>query len=98
MTTAAAGHAAAFPAGADRGVRVPAASDVVGALRVLELAGAPSLVDVRAQYHRLARLHHPRTRSARADEARAAGAALDDLTEALELLERHHLPLDAPPR
>jgi hypothetical protein len=75
--------------------RVPAASDVQGALRVLELSGTPSLVEVRAQYARLARRYHPRTLDDNADDAHAARVVGDALTEALELLEEHLLPLPA---
>ena len=73
--------------------RVPAASDVQGALRVLELSGTPSLSEVRAQYARLARRYHPRTLNDGADDAHAARVVVDALTEALEILEEHLLPL-----
>jgi hypothetical protein len=77
--------------------RVPAASDVQGALRVLELDGQPSLAAVRAQYQRLARHYHPRTVSGPPDEAHAARVVVEALTEALEILEEHLLPLPASP-
>jgi hypothetical protein len=75
--------------------RVPAASDVQGALRVLELSGTPSLQQVRAQYALLARRYHPRTLDDDHDDAHAARVVVDALTEALELLEEHLLPLPA---
>jgi hypothetical protein len=78
--------------------RVPAASDVQGALRVLELSGAPSLREVREQYMRLARRYHPRTLDGDAHDphdAHTARVVVDALTEALELLEEHLLPLPA---
>ena len=73
--------------------REPAVVDVEGALRVLELTGSPALADVRAQYRTLARRYHPKTRSAVADEAHSARVVLDALTDALELLEEHLLPV-----
>jgi hypothetical protein len=78
---------------------VPAATDVQGALRVLELSGTPSLAEVRARYALLVRRYHPRTLDDSADDAHAARVVVDALTEALELLEEHLLPLptdDAP--
>jgi hypothetical protein len=75
--------------------RKPAVVDVDGALRVLELSGSPSLVEVRAQYRELARRYHPKTQSANADEAHAARVVLEALTDALEILEQHLLPLHA---
>ncbi|MBM4281771.1 MAG: J domain-containing protein [Deltaproteobacteria bacterium] len=92
-------HAPLAPAPRAR-PRVPAASDVAGALRVLELDGQPSLAEVRAQYQRLARRYHPRTLDGSADDTHAARVVVDALTEALELLEAHLLPIateDAPP-
>lgn len=76
--------------------RVPAASDVQGALRVLELSGTPSLREVREQYARLSHRYHPRTLDDDADDAHAARVVVDALTEALELLEEHLLPLAGP--
>ena len=73
--------------------RAPAVVDVDGALRVLELVGSPSLAEVRGQYRALAHRYHPKTRSSVADEAHAARVVLDALTDALELLEEHHLPV-----
>ena len=75
-----------------RGSRA-AVVDVEGALRVLELSGSPALADVRAQYRMLARRYHPKTRSPAADEAHSARVVLDALTDALELLEEHLLPV-----
>ena len=76
--------------------RAPAVVDVEGALRVLELSGArgrPTLAQVRAQYRALARRYHPKTQSPVADEARSARVVVDALTDALELLEAHLLPV-----
>ena len=72
--------------------RAPAVVDVEGALRVLELTGAPSLDEVRRQYRALAHRYHPKTRSAITEEMNAARVVLDALTDALELLEEHLLP------
>lgn len=73
--------------------RERAVIDVAGALRVLELSGAPALLEVRARYRELARRYHPKTRSPIASEAQAALVVLDALTDALELLEEHLLPV-----
>lgn len=79
--------------------RRPAVADVEGALRVLELVGTPQgppgLDEVRARYRELARRYHPKTASDNADEAHAARVVVDALTDALELLEEHLLPLPA---
>ncbi len=71
----------------------PAVVDVDGALRVLELSGTPTLAEVRARYQELSRRYYPKTRSARDDEAHAARVVVGALTDALELLEEHLLPL-----
>ena len=73
--------------------RRAAVVDVDGALRVLELTTTPSLAAVRAQYQKLARRYYPKSKSASADEAHAAVVVLDVLTDALEVLEEHLLPL-----
>lgn len=73
--------------------RAPAVVDVEGALRVLEMTGSPGLDEVRSQYRALAHRYHPKTKSAVPDEAHAARVVLDALTDALELLEEHHLPV-----
>lgn len=73
--------------------RRPAVADVDAALRVLELSGTPALAEVRARYGELARRYHPKTGSANADEAHAARVVIEALTDALELLEEHLLPL-----
>jgi hypothetical protein len=73
-------------------------TDVDAALRALEMSGTPSLEQVRARYRELARRYHPKTRSLDADEARSAHLLQETLTEALELLEEHLLPMPpAPP-
>lgn len=77
--------------------RRPAVVDVDGALRVLELSGLPTLDEVRARHAELARRYHPKTLSEKADEAHAARVVLEALTDALELLEVHLLPLPAGP-
>lgn len=76
-----------------RAPRGPAVSDVEGALRVLELSGQPTLDEVRAAYRRLARHYHPKTTGPRKDDIQAAHTVQEALTEALELLEEHLLPL-----
>ena len=73
--------------------RGPTVSDVDGALRVLELQGSPGLDEVRARHRELARRYHPKTLSEKSDEAHAAVVVLEALTDALELLEEHLLPL-----
>jgi hypothetical protein len=73
--------------------RAPAVTDVDGALRVLELSGSPHLDEVRARYRQLAQRYHPKTVGGRPDEVAAAHVVLESLTEALELLEEHLLPL-----
>lgn len=74
-------------------LRKPAVVDVDGALRVLELPALATLDEVRAQYALLARRYHPKTLSTSSDEAHAARVVLEALTDALELLEQHLLPL-----
>ncbi|MDP2341658.1 MAG: hypothetical protein Q8O67_11930 [Deltaproteobacteria bacterium] len=75
--------------------RGPTVSDVDGAMRVLELSGTPTLDAVRARHRELARRYHPKTLSDKSDEAHAAVVVLEALTDALELLEEHLLPLPA---
>lgn len=92
------GGADASPSGAGPAVpatlrRERAVVDVEGALRVLELSGSPSLAEVRTQYRALARRYHPKTCSPVPDEAHAARIVLDALSDALELLEEHLLPV-----
>ncbi len=78
--------------------RAPMVTDVDAALRALEMSGTPSLDEVRARYRDLARRYHPKTRSLDADEASSAHLLQETLTEALELLEEHLLPMPpAPP-
>lgn len=73
--------------------RAPTVYDVEGALRVLEITGSTTLDDVRRQHRALSRHYHPKTLSDKTDEAHAARVVLDALTDALELLEEHLLPL-----
>ena len=84
-------------AAASAPLRRPAVVDFDGALRVLELTGQPTLDEVRARYAELARRYHPKTLSEKADEAHAARVVLEALTDALELLEVHLLPLPTGP-
>ena len=86
------GAAAASAPAPGATARQPVVVDVAGALRVLELAGTPSLADVRARYRELAVRYHPKTQSPIATEADAARVVLDALTDALEVLEEHLLP------
>lgn len=78
--------------------RAAAVSDVDGALRVLEMQGSPTLDEVRARYRELARRYHPKTRSDKADDQNAAHIVLEALTDALEVLEDHLLPLPPLPQ
>ncbi len=73
--------------------RAPAVSDTDGALRVLELQTVPTLDVARAQYRMLAHRYHPRTRSQSPDQVHAAQTVLDALTDAIEVLEEHLLPI-----
>ena len=77
--------------------RAPLVTDVDGALRVLELPPEATLVEVRKRARELSRHFHPKTRSADAEEVRAARMVLEALTEAQELLEEHLLPVAAVP-
>ena len=78
-------------------VRKPAVVDVDGALRVLELHPGATLDEVRSQYGLLARRYYPKTLSTSADEGHAARVVLEALTDALELLEEHYLPVPPDP-
>lgn len=73
--------------------RSPLVTDVDGALRVLELSGEPTLDMVRERAHTLARHYHPKTTSTDVEEARAARLVVQAITEALEILEEHLLPV-----
>lgn len=70
-----------------------AVTDVVSAFRMLELEQGATLDEVRGAYRTLAKRYHPRTLSKVPDQAYAAQTVLDALTEALEVLEAHLLPL-----
>ncbi len=76
-------------------VRLHAALDISGALAVLALPPRPepTLDEVRARYRSLAQKHQPKTQSAAPEEASSAHALMQTLTEALEVLEAHLLPL-----
>lgn len=67
--------------------------DTASAYNVLELQPGATLDVVRESYFALARRYHPRTLSKNADQAYTAQTVLDALTDALELLEAHLLPL-----
>lgn len=70
-----------------------AVTDVDSAYRVLELLPGATLDEVREAYRALARRYHPRTYSRVPDQAHAAQTLLEALTDALEVLEEHLLPL-----
>jgi DnaJ-domain-containing protein 1 len=73
--------------------RAQQVTDVQSAWKVLELSPGATLDVVRESYFALAKRYHPRTLSKNADQAYAAQTVLDALTDALELLESHLLPL-----
>jgi DnaJ-domain-containing protein 1 len=68
-------------------------TDVGSAYRILEVAPTATLDEVRAAYFHQAQRYHPRTHSPVADQAYAAQTVLDALTEALEVVEAHLLPV-----
>lgn len=70
-----------------------AVTDIDSAWRVLELQPGATLDEVRGAYQDLARRYHPRTYSKVPDQAHAAQTLLEALTDALEVLEEHLLPL-----
>ena len=74
--------------------------DVKAAYRALDLdpADHPDLAEVRAAYFKKAQRIHPRTQSERSDQAVAADTLLSALTDALEMLEEHLLPLPDRPQ
>lgn len=72
-----------------------AVSDTDSAYRILELSPGATLDEVRAAYQAQARRYHPRTYSRVSDQAHAAQTLLEALTDALEVLEEHLLPLPA---
>jgi DnaJ-domain-containing protein 1 len=76
-----------------RPITSKAVPDVEAALRVLELPRTATLDEVRARYRELARRYQPRTQSQRPDDVEAAHTLMLALTDALELLEEHLLPL-----
>jgi hypothetical protein len=73
--------------------RAPQVSDLESAWRVLEVNPGATLDEVRDAYFTFSRRYHPRTLSKNADQAYAAQTVLEALTDALELLEAHLLPL-----
>ncbi len=68
-------------------------SEASQAYRLLELSDDATLDVVRARYFELAERYHPRTIGDSADKAYAAQTVLETLTDALEILEAHLLPL-----
>ncbi len=68
-------------------------SEASQAYRLLELPDDATLDRVRARYFELAQRYHPRTIGDSADKAYAAQTVLETLTDALEILEAHLLPL-----
>jgi hypothetical protein len=82
-------HKAARRPAPSGGSRVP---DVASARRILEVSADATLDEVRGAYATLARRYHPRSLGA-GDKAYAAQTLLDSLTDALEVLEAHLLPL-----
>ena len=68
-------------------------SEASQAYRLLELKDDATLDVVRARYFELAERYHPRTIGDSADKAYAAQTVLETLTDALEILEAHLLPL-----
>jgi hypothetical protein len=75
------------------GLRRPSVPDVDAALRVLELERGATLDVVRARYRDMARRYQPKTQSPQADDRDAAQTLMLALTDALEILEEHLLPL-----
>ena len=75
------------------GARRRSITDTDSAYRVLELVPSATLDEVRAAYREMARRYHPRTYSKVPDQAHAAETLLEALTDALEVLEEHLLPL-----
>ncbi len=78
---------------AKRSVRRQGISDAQQALRMLELPDEATLDEVRARYFDLAKRYHPRTVTGSPDQAYAAQTVLATLTDALEILECHMLPV-----
>ncbi|MCP4501920.1 MAG: J domain-containing protein [Deltaproteobacteria bacterium] len=78
---------------AKKSVRRQGISDALQALRMLELGDEATLDEVRARYFELATRYHPRTVSGTPDQAYAAQTVLATLTDALEILECHMLPV-----
>ena len=82
-------RAAAKRPSPSRARKVP---DVATARRVLEVDADATLDEVRAAYRKLAHRYHPRS-IGMGDKAYAAQSLLEALTDALEILEAHLLPL-----
>ncbi len=68
-------------------------SEADQAYRLLELSPGATLDVVRDRYFELAQRYHPRTIGDSADKAYAAQTVLETLTDALEILETHLLPV-----
>jgi nucleoside phosphorylase len=63
--------------------------DVAAAMRMLELTGNPTLDQVRTQYRRLAEAGYARA----AQQGKSSSSLSWALTEALEVMEQHLLPV-----
>ena len=77
--------------------RMPSIPDAKSAARVLDVAEDATLDEVRAAYRRQAIAFHPRTLAGTPEQTLAAQTIIDTLTEALEILEAHLLPLPPGP-
>lgn len=66
---------------------------VKSAYKMLELDESAALDEVRAAYFDLAKHYHPKTHADSHEQALTAQKLLDALTEALEVLEEHLLPV-----
>lgn len=73
-----------------------AVADADAAARILEVPKGASLEEVRAAYFQMAKRYHPRSHSSVPDQAHAAQTLLYALTDALEVLEEHLVPLPDP--
>lgn len=70
-----------------------AVADPDAAYRILEVPRGASLEEVREAYLQMSRRYHPRSHSRVPDQAHAAQTLLYALTDALEVLEEHLVPL-----
>ena len=70
-----------------------AVADADAAYRILEVPKGASLEEVREAYFQMSKRYHPRSHSRVPDQAHAAQTLLFALTDALEVLEEHLVPL-----